>query len=133
MVCCPAQNDQFANAARVESAGMGIEAPNGSSLFGWCLGGDQIAGLQVASTTCEVLGDLGQFQCRVRETKALLSSEGGSGRAVELIESVAQHGYAHLKPATQRRSWTRTARTALVVTSTIAALSICGVLIAKQK
>lgn len=97
MVCCPTGADQFANAARVASAGVGLRARGSASK----------AGLQVAVEVKKILHAALGFESMASVVHARLASQGGSLRAADLLEGVATVGCDHLKPSGRRVSWTR--------------------------
>ena len=115
MVCCPTGADQFANAARVKSAGAGVLAKSNATTLGWIFGSDPTSGLNVVEPTVNVLDSLEDFQACTGEVHRSLSRLGGSKIAVDLIEGVGRVGYPNDgknrgTTGQKRRSWSNLAR-----------------------
>lgn len=80
MVCCPRGADQFATAARVKAAGLGVVVRRG-------VRGD------VAEAIATVLGDLPAFSARAKSLKTAMQAHGGAVRAAEILEAVAAQAH----------------------------------------
>jgi UDP:flavonoid glycosyltransferase YjiC (YdhE family) len=93
LVCCPMMADQPANAARIQSAGIGITSPNG------------VRGVGLSVRT--VLDGLDVYRARIHKLKGILLSHGGAKRGADTIEAVAACGYEHLVPLERRFPWMR--------------------------
>lgn len=90
LVCCPMGADQPANAARIESAGIGVLAPRG------------IAG--VGHAVINILNGAAAYDKNIRNVKKMLLKSGGAKRGVDIIETVGACGYDHTVPSGQRVS-----------------------------
>eukprot|EP00927_Polykrikos_kofoidii_P016940 TRINITY_DN17698_c0_g2_i1.p1 TRINITY_DN17698_c0_g2~~TRINITY_DN17698_c0_g2_i1.p1 ORF type:complete len:458 (+),score=54.86 TRINITY_DN17698_c0_g2_i1:79-1452(+) len=90
VVCCPGLRDQPSNAARIQSARVGIIAKGG------------VAGVGHAVRT--ILAELAGYQEKVRKLKHVLRSHGGGKRGADVIEAIGAVGYDHLVPHGQRMS-----------------------------
>jgi MGT family glycosyltransferase len=88
LVCCPMKADQPSNAARIQSAGIGIVAHGG------------VRG--VGSAVRAMLDDLGTHSKHIQKVKGMLLSNGGARRGADVIEVVAKFGYGHLVPLSHR-------------------------------
>merc|ERR1711924_591744 len=75
LVCCPCRGDQPANAARVQSAGIGVVANDG------------ICGVGAALNTA--LKDSEAFLARIQNLKRIQLSQGGAKRGADIIEAIS--------------------------------------------
>jgi len=96
----PGSRDQHFNAARMQSAGVGVVSRRG------------IRGVRAGLE--RVLTDQEGFNGRILRLRELLQSQGGAVRAVDIMELAAHlKGFDHLRPRQKRPSWTRRALLAL--------------------
>lgn len=87
VVACPCGKDQFANAARIEAAGVGVEVKNGPS-------GD------IAGTIQSMQRNLSAYEEAVKKAKENFKKQGGAKRAVDIIEMIAEKGYEEVGEVT---------------------------------
>ena len=92
IIAIPFGADQMGNAARVQSAGVGIA-------------------LQQSELTPAVIRDsverilAGDYRKKAQQMRKIFDGAGGVNRASDLIESYADIGYQHLVPAYAKYKW----------------------------